>query len=142
MTLRIEQLLQSKGDHVHCVHPDDSVIAVVRLMAEKSIGAVPVVENGKLLGIFSERDYARRIVLTGRADITPVYRVMTSPVRYVEPGQTIEHCMALMTEKRMRHLPVLEDGQLRGIISIGDLVKAVIQDQQHTIEELERYITG
>lgn len=142
MTLRIEQLLQSKGGDVYCVHPDESVISAIRLMADKGIGAVPVIKNGKLLGIFSERDYARRIVLTGRAEITPVYRVMTTPVRYAEPGQTIEHCMALMTEKRLRHLPVLEDGQLRGIISIGDLVKAVIQDQQHTIEELERYITG
>jgi CBS domain-containing protein len=138
----IEQLLEAKGKEIWSVSPDDSALDAIRLMAEKQVGALPVMDGEKLAGIFSERDYARRVVLEGRSDSTPVHQVMTTRVRYAEPNQTINHCMALMTNKRIRHLPVLKDGKMLGIISIGDLVNALIDHQQHTIEELERYITG
>ena len=138
------QILGSKPDRtVHTMEPTASVYEAVRLMADKNIGALVVVERGKVVGIVSERDYARKIVLMARSsNDTPVGDIMSSPVMYVHPNQTSEECMALMTENRLRHLPVMDGGQLIGLISIGDLVKATISEQQFIIEQLEHYITG
>jgi len=112
-------------------------------MTEKKVGALMVVENGRLVGVISETDYTRKIILQGRtSQQTPVKNIMTSHVLYVQPEQDIEECMVLMTEKRTRHLPVMDDGKLIGVISIGDAVKSVIDEQRFTIEQLERYITG
>jgi CBS domain-containing protein len=123
--------------------PTASAYDAVKLMAEKNIGALVVVEHGKVVGIVSERDYARRIVLMARSSKeTPLGDIMSSPVMYVLPDQTSEECMALMTENRLRHLPVMDGGQLVGLISIGDLVKATIAEQQFIIEQLEHYISG
>jgi IMP dehydrogenase len=112
-------------------------------MADKNVGALVVVESGKVVGIFSERDYARKVILKGKGSKTTVVGdLMTKDVLYVGPDETVENCMALMTKKHTRHLPVLENGQLAGLISIGDVVKSVLADQQFTIQELERYIVG
>lgn len=135
-------LLQDKGSEVWAVTPEHTVQAALQLMAEKNIGAVLVLEDGEVRGIFSERDYARRGELAGkRAVETRVREVMTSQVICVNPDETIETCMSLMTNHRFRHLPVVENDQLLGIISIGDVVKTIISDQAFVIEQLERYIT-
>jgi CBS domain-containing protein len=138
----LQRILDTKSREIWSISPNHSALDAIRLMEEKQVGALPVLENGSLVGIISERDYVRRVVLKGCPETTPVKEIMTSKVRYAEPDQTVSHCMALMTEKRVRHLPVMSEGKILGMISIGDLVKAVIVDQQHTIEELERYITG
>ncbi|HEY66629.1 MAG TPA: CBS domain-containing protein [Caldilineae bacterium] len=139
----VKDILNVKGRDVWSVSPDATVYEALQLMADKNIGAVLVVEEGEVVGILSERDYARKVILKGRSSLnTPVKEIMTSKVYYVSPEQTIEECMTLMTEKRIRHLPVLEDGRLVGIISIGDVVKAIISDQQVTIQQLENYILG
>lgn len=137
----IKQLLQAKGGAVYSIGPDARVIDALKLMAEKEIGALVVIENGKLAGILSERDYARKVILLGKSshDIA-VREIMTGKVLTVQPTRTVEECMALMTGKRVRHLPVIEDGRLIGVLSIGDLVKEVIADQEQTIKELESYI--
>lgn len=123
------------------IPPQSPVLDAIKLMARHHIGALPVVEDGTLLGIVSERDYARKIILHGRSSAaTQVSQIMTSPVRTVTPDDDVNHCMGLMTRLRIRHLPVMQDGQLIGIVSIGDLVKAVMREQQQTIDELERYI--
>ncbi len=115
----------------------------MKLMAEKEVGALMVMEGAKLVGIISERDYARKVILQGRSSrTTQVKEIMTTRVVYAQPEQHIEECMALMTEKRVRHLPVMEEGQLLGVISIGDLVKSIIAEQKFIIEQLERYING
>jgi CBS domain-containing protein len=139
----VAQLLRTKGQHVLTVAPDVSVFDALGVMAEKNVGALLVVEERRLVGVFSERDYARKVILKGKAsrDI-PVREIMTSPVLYVRPEQTIEDCMALMTDKRVRHLPVLEDERLVGVISIGDVVKAIIAEQEFLIEQLQNYISG
>jgi CBS domain-containing protein len=139
----VAQLLRTKGQHVLIVAPDVSVFDALGVMAEKNVGALLVVEERRLVGVFSERDYARKVILKGKAsrDI-PVREIMTSPVLYVRPEQTIEDCMALMTDKRVRHLPVLEDERLVGVISIGDVVKAIIAEQEFLIEQLQNYISG
>lgn len=125
------------------ISPNDTVYDALALMAKKNIGALLVLENGKLVGIISERDYARNVILEGRAsNSTAVKEIMTSKLIYISPKDKTEECMALMTEKRIRHLPVLEGGELIGIVSIGDLVKAMLANQQFHIEELERYISG
>lgn len=142
--ITIREILASKPDTVHSIAPDATVFQALKLMAEKDIGAVPVVENGDLVGILSERDYARKIILLGKSSAdTLVRQIMTSHVICISPKQTIEGCMALMTEMRIRHLPVCgEDGKVTGMITIGDLVKAQIDDQKFTIEQMEHYIHG
>lgn len=138
------QILKSKPHQsVHTIEPAASVYEAVKLMAEKNVGALLVVEHGKVVGIVSERDYARKVVLLARSSKdTPLRDIMSSPVMYVHPEQTVDQCMALMTENRLRHLPVMEDGRLIGLVSIGDLVKATISEQQFIIEQLEHYISG
>ncbi len=139
----IRQLLQSKGGVVWSVRPDASVFEAMKIMADKGIGALVVQEDGKLVGIVSERDYARKVILKDRASKQiPVSEIMVKDVLYARPDHTVEECLALMTEKRTRHLPVLDGDKLIGIISIGDLVKSVIDEQQHVIEQLEHYIIG
>lgn len=140
---RVRDILTRKGTDVWSISPSASVYEAMKLMADKGIGALLVMEGEKLVGIISERDYARKVILQGRSSrTTSVEEIMTSRVAYAEPGQNIEECMAVMTEKRIRHLPVMEAGQVRGVISIGDLVKSIIDEQKFIIEQLERYITG
>jgi CBS domain-containing protein len=137
----VRQLMQGKASAVHTIGPEAPVIDALRLMAEHGIGALPVLDRGKLAGILSERDYARKVVLLGRSSQdTPVRDIMTSRVVCVGPQRTVEECMALMTDKRIRHLPVIEHGELIGLLSIGDLVKEVISEQQFLISQLESYI--
>ena len=141
---KVAQILRSKSDPtVHAVVPTASMFDALKLMAEKNIGALLIMEGETIVGMLSERDYARKIVLMGRSSKeTPVRDVMTCPVMYVGPQQSTEECMALMTEKRLRHLPVLDDGKLIGLISIGDLVKDIISEQNFVIEQLQCYISG
>ena len=138
------EILKSKAKQaVHTIAPGDSVFDAVKLMADKNIGALLVMEGEEVAGIITERDYARKIVLMSRSSKqTPVREIMTSAVMYVRPDQTSEECMVLMTENRLRHLPVIDGGRLVGIISIGDLVKDIIAEQRFTIEQLEHYISG
>ena len=137
-------ILQSKPDTtVHSVTPSTSMFEAIKLMAEKNIGALLVVEGETIRGIVSERDYARKIILAGKSSReTPVGDVMTSPVMYVGPTASTQECMALMTDRRLRHLPVMENGKLLGMISIGDLVKDIISEQSFMIEQLQHYISG
>jgi len=140
----VSDLLRVKGNQVWSIGPDATVYDALTLMAEKDVGALLVLDNvGQLVGILSERDYARKIVLKGKTSReTPVREIMTKKVLWVRPDQTIEEIMALMTNKRIRHLPVLEEGRLVGVISIGDVVRAIISEQEFMIEQLENYITG
>ncbi|HUX11850.1 MAG TPA: CBS domain-containing protein [Spirochaetia bacterium] len=140
----VRGLLQSKGADIWSVTPETLVYDALRLMADKNIGAVIVRDaSGGMQGIFSERDYARKIVLKGRnSRDTHISEVMTKRVFYVEPNQKVDECMALMTAEHIRHMPVLEDGKLIGVISIGDVVKSVISKQEFLIEQLEHYIMG
>jgi CBS domain-containing protein len=137
----LKQLLEAKGGNVYSITPDARVFDALKLMADKSIGALIVMEGGRIAGIISERDYARKVILHGRSSHDLEVRdIMTSKVISVHPGQTVGECMALMTEKRVRHLPVTEGERLIGVLSIGDLVKEVIAEQRQTIEQLESYI--
>lgn len=137
----VKQLLQVKGGTVHTVSPHTSVLDAIKLMAEKGIGALVVLDNGRLAGVVSERDYARKVILHGRSSqVTEVRDIMSDKVVTVQSEQTIEDCMALMTGKRIRHLPVIDGGKLAGVVSIGDLVKEVIADREETIKQLESYI--
>lgn len=138
----VRQLLNEKAPHaVISVSPDSTVYQALQVMAEYEIGAVLVMERGEVIGILSERDYARRIVLQGRTSVTtPVREIMTQRVVYVQPEHSVDECMALMTERHIRHLPVLEDGLVIGLISIGDLVRATIAEQQFVIDQLLHYI--
>jgi len=139
----VQDLLAQKGNQVWSVSPDTSVFETLQLMAAKEIGAVLVLDQGRLVGIFSERDYARQVVLKGKTSRdTPVREVMTSRVVFVRPNQNIEECMAIMTDKRFRHLPVMDGDKLAGVLSIGDVVKAVISEKQFLIEQLEHYINS
>jgi CBS domain-containing protein len=139
----VRHLLEEKGNQVWTISPQASTFEALELMAEKNIGALLVLDAEKIIGIFTERDYARKVVLKGKSSkTTTVGELMTSEVLYVSLEDTIEDCMALMTQKRARHLPVLENDKVAGVVSIGDVVKAVITDREFTIRELERYITG
>lgn len=139
----VRQLLDGKSPEVHAVAPDAAVIDAIRLMADKGIGAVLVMEGPRLVGIVSERDYARKIVLHERASRdTPVADIMTAQVVTVAPTEQVPHCLQLVTDFRIRHLPVVDGGEVLGVISIGDLVKAVIDDQQQRLDQLQQYIAG
>ena len=137
----LKQLLNAKGSQIYSIGPDAKVIEALQLMAQKDVGALVVLEGEKLVGILSERDYARKVILHGRSSQDVAVRdIMTSGVITVDPSQTVEQCMALVTQKRIRHLPVCEDDKLIGIVSIGDLVKEMIAEQEQTIKQLESYI--
>ena len=140
----VAQILRSKPDQtVYTITPTASVFDAVKLMAEKSIGALVVTADEQVVGIITERDYARKIILMARSSKdTPVRDIMTSAVMYVRPDQASEECMVLMTENRLRHLPVMEGGKLIGLVSIGDLDKDIISEQKFMIQQLEHYITG
>ena len=139
----IQQVLDRKGHDVLIVGPDDTVLHALEQMASRNVGAVIVTENDAPVGIFTERDYARSVVLKGRSSpTTPIRDVMSSDVIFVRPEQTVDECMAIMTDKRFRHMPVLQEGKLIGIVSIGDLVKTIIDQQEFTIEQLKGYIGG
>ena len=140
---KVAHILETKGRDIWSVTPDTTVGEALTLMAEKNCGALLVLSGDEVAGIVSERDYARRVELAGKAASgTAVAEIMTTTVEYVDPEQTAEDCMALMTDSHFRHLPVLADGDLVGIISIGDVVKAVMEEQGFVIEQLHRYITG
>lgn len=139
----VNQILEGKSGRVVAVPQEAPVLEVIRLMAEHHIGSVLVMQGHELLGIATERDYARKVILQGRSSSdTPVGQIMSSPVVSVLPGDTAQTCMQVMTARRIRHLPVVEDGRVLGIVSIGDLVKAVIEDQAQEIQQLQQYIAS
>lgn len=141
--ITVKNILDSKGRDIFSIRPDQSVLEAMTLMAEKEVGALIVLDGEKTAGIITERDYARKIILKGRSSRdTQVREIMTTKVIHAQPATTVEKCRALMSEKKIRHLPVLDDGKLCGMISIRDLMKAIIDDQQFTIEQLERFITS
>lgn len=145
MTTVAELLKLKEEQHriPHTIRPDQMVIEVITLMAEKNIGAVPVVEHGKVVGIVSERDYVRKMELRGRASVgTPVSEIMTHEVKTVDSLHSVDQCMQIMTDRRLRHLPVVDEGQLVGLLSIGDLVKAAIAEQARLIDKMQAYIRG
>lgn len=141
---KVRDILTSKPiAELYSVNPNSMVVDALKIMAEKGIGALLVIENNALVGIISERDYTRKVALLGRSSQTTTIReIMSEKVVSVAPSQSMEECMELMTEYRFRHLPVIEEGKLLGMISIGDLVKNIIEDQKHMIKQLERYIRG
>jgi CBS domain-containing protein len=139
----VRQLLQAKGFDVWAVDPDATVLTALEVMAKKNVGALLVLQEGRMIGIFSERDYARKMILKGKhSKDTLVSEVMTKSPICVDPGKSIEECMTLMTDNHIRHLPVLEGDRLLGVVSIGDVVKSIITEQRGTISDLENYITG
>ncbi len=139
----VRQLLDTKSPAIHAIQPDAPVLDAIRLMADARIGAVLVMDGPRLVGILSERDYARKVVLQGRSSAdTPVRDIMTARVFTATPADTSDRCMQLMTEHRIRHLPVLDGDDVVGVVSIGDLVKAVIEDQRVELDSLQRYIAG
>ncbi|HET7370868.1 MAG TPA: CBS domain-containing protein [Gammaproteobacteria bacterium] len=139
----VKQILRSKDGEVSTIHSGATVYEALELLAAKDIGALPVVDNGRLVGIFSERDYARKVILKGKSSRdTAVDALMTTEVYSVDPDTTVEDCMALMTHRRVRHLPVLDERRLVGIVSIGDVVKNIIAEQRGQIRELRDYVAG
>ena len=139
----VKEILQVKGYDTWSVAPDVPVYDALKLMADKNVGAVLVIDAGNLVGIMSERDYARKVILKGKSSKEiPVREIMTEKVLCMRPDQTIKECMALMTDKRVRHLPILEDDRLIGVISIGDVVNSIISEQEYVIERLGAYIWG
>lgn len=139
----IRQLLSEKGDKIHSIGPDSTVYDAIRKMADENIGSLVVMEGDKIVGIVTERHYARNVALKGHASAaTRVRDIMESRVLYARPDHTVEECMAIMTNKRVRHLPVIEQEKEIGLVSIGDLVKNIISDQKFTIEQLEHFIRG
>ena len=141
--MTVRHILKQKGPHVFSIGPDETVYAAINLMATEDVGSLVVLEDGKLVGIITERHYARNVFLKGRASPqTLVGEIMERNVVCVEPDKSIEECMAIMTAKRVRHLPVINDGELLGIVSIGDLVKRMISDREFVIDQLEHYIRG
>jgi CBS domain-containing protein len=141
--ITVAQILQEKDGNIWTIDPQATVFEALELMANKGIGALIVVDGGAVVGIFSERDYARKVILQGRSSKdTPVNKIMTEHVFTVDPDTTVDVCMGLMTDRRIRHLPVMKGDRLIGVISIGDVVKAIISEQSYLIEHLERYIVG
>ena len=139
----VSQLLDSKGRQYFAIEPQEPVLRALELMAAEHVGALLVMSGDVLLGVISERDYARKVILKNRASYdTPVRDIMTSPPITVAPDQSVHRCMQVMTEQRVRHLPVVDNGKVIGVLSIGDLVKAMLQEQSEHIEQLERYIAG
>ncbi|MFG0630852.1 CBS domain-containing protein [Pseudomonas sp. xss_2] len=141
----VEELLKTKAHHqtVYTIGPDDSVLDALKLLADKNVGALPVVENDLVVGIVSERDYARKLMLKGRSSpFTKVGEIMTKAVITVDLKKNLDECMTLMTDRHLRHLPVVSDGKLLGLLSIGDLVKETIAEQASLIRQLEQYIRG
>ncbi len=141
--LQARHLLDEKGHDVHSVGPDEAVLAAIRAMAERGIGALLVMRGAELVGVITERDYARNVILRGRSSKdTSVADIMDTALAIVAPNDSVDTCMRLCTERRVRHLPVIENGKVVGVLSIGDLVKAVISEQSEQIEHLQRYIAG
>jgi CBS domain-containing protein len=141
--IKMKDILANKGNDIWSIAPDKTVFAALELMAEKEVGALLVMDAGKVKGLFSERDYARKVALKGRSSQqTNISEVMTDRVICTSPEDSAEECMALMTDKRVRHLPVVENSELLGLVSIGDMVKAIISEQEFTIKVLEKYITS
>lgn len=139
----VQHLLDSKGLEIISVTADASVLDAIKIMAERAVGSLLVMQGDELLGIVTERDYARKVIVKGRSsETTAVGEIMTAKVRTATPHDTVNNCMTIMTERRIRHLPVVDDGKVIGLISIGDLVQAIISDQQEEIEHLEHYISG
>ena len=140
----VDLILAAKGDEVYTASADSTVLEALQAMAERDVGALIVLDKGRIVGMFSERDYARKVILQGLSSPrTKVRQVMTEGVYYTEPSQSVEECMAVMTEKHVRHLPVLNaDGGLAGVVSMGDLVRAMIADKEFLIDQLEKYIVG
>jgi CBS domain-containing protein len=139
----VSQLLDVKGRQIFSITPDEPVLRAMQVMATQKIGALLVLDRGELVGVVSERDYARKVILMNRSSRdTPVRDIMTSPVISVLPTDSVHHCMQLMTERRVRHLPVVVGGKVQGLLSIGDLVKALLQDQSEQIQQLQSYIAG
>ena len=141
--LQVRHLLAAKGSQVHAIGPDEPVLAAIQAMADRYIGALLVMRGEELVGVVSERDYAHKVALKGRSSsATPIRDIMTAPVISVSPADSVDTCMRLCTDSRVRHLPVVENGKVVGVVSIGDLVKAVISEQGEQIEQLQRYIAG
>ncbi len=141
--LTVHQLLALKGRDLYAIRPEESVLRAIEVMATQHVGALLVMEHGALLGVISERDYARKVILRNRfSHDTPVAAIMRTPVITVGLADTVQHCMQLCTNERIRHLPVMDGGEVVGMLSIGDLVKAMLQEQSEHIEQLERYIAG
>jgi len=139
----VREVLAGKPAGVHAIAPDEPVLEAIQMMADRSIGAVLVMRGSELVGILSERDYARKVILRGRSSAeTPVWEIMSAPVTTVAPEDSVNTCMLLMTERRIRHLPVIQGGEVIGVLSIGDLVKQLIEEQQHEIAQLQRYIAS
>ncbi|GAK61675.1 putative signal transduction protein with CBS domains [Candidatus Vecturithrix granuli] len=139
----VKQVLQGKGNAIWSITPESTVLEALQLMADKDVGALLVMKEGKLAGIFSERDYARKAILKEKPSKDMLVKdFMTRELFYISPDTTIEECMALITQKRIRHLPVMEEGQVVGVLSIGDVVKKLISDQDFTIQQLENYVLG
>jgi CBS domain-containing protein len=141
--ITVGQLLDNKGHDLYCVAPGEPVLRAMEIMATREVGALLVMDRGEMVGVISERDYARKVILMSRSSRdTPVRDIMSSPVLSVVPEDTIHRCMEIMTAKRIRHLPVVSGGKVLGVLSIGDLVKAVLQEQSEQIQQLQRYIAG
>jgi CBS domain-containing protein len=141
--ITVGQLLDSKGHDLYCVAPEEPVLRAMEIMATREVGALLVMDHGEMVGVISERDYARKVILMNRSSRdTPVRDIMSSPVQSVVPEDTIHHCMEIMTARRIRHLPVVMGSKVLGVLSIGDLVKAVLQEQSEQIQQLQRYIAG
>ena len=141
--ISISQLLDSKGRQVHSIGPDEPVLRAMEMMSTREVGALLVMERGEVVGVISERDYARKVILMNRSSRdTPVRDIMSSPVLSVAPSESVHHCMQVMTNERVRHLPVISGGKVLGVLSIGDLVKALLQEQSEQIQQLQHYIAG